>query len=441
VGWEGDVLAGEEFEDIFVGYERFSATTRITHIVKDGELTEQVCAGDKASVLLEATPFYAESGGQVGDRGIINVGKSIFRVTDCKKSPTGHFMHIGVLESGFLAEGDTTTVVVDKRRRRAIMRNHTAAHLLQAALRSVLGTHVHQAGQMVDDTVCRFDFTHFSAVTPEQLERVEHAVNDMILRALPVTVREMPMAEAKKLGALALFSDKYSDTVRVCDIAGKSVELCGGTHVGNTSQLGLFKILHETSVAAGVRRIEATTGRGVLGLIQRQNATMAAACEAFKLSSPAELPAKCAAVAGQVKELQHQVDALNEKLASMQLGDLTANLPQIGAVRVMTATLPGATPEALRSTADDLKARNSDIVGVLAATGEEKTTLLAFAGKDAVSAGIHCGKLVQAVAKAAGGSGGGRPDNAMGGIADASKLPLALEGVEGFVKEQLEAQG
>jgi len=373
----------------------------------------------------------------VGDTGFINIGKSIFRVTGCKKSPTGHFMHIGVVESGFISVGDEVTAVVDKQRRQSITRNHTAAHLLQAALRQVLGTHVHQAGQMVDQHVCRFDFTHFSAVNQEQLDLVEKKVNDMILEALPLELREMPMDEAKKLGALALFSDKYSDVVRVCNISGKSVELCGGTHVTNTASLGLFKILHETSVAAGVRRIEATTGRGVLELIGRQNQTLQQACEVFKLSSPAELPAKCAAAAAQLKEQQQQLDALNEKLTAMRLGDIANALPKVGAVQVLATALPDATPEALRAAADKIKDKYSDIAGLIAGIGGEKITLLAFAGKDAVKAGVHSGKLVQAAAKAAGGSGGGRPDNAMGGIPGTEGLEKVLDAVPGIIKEQL----
>jgi len=435
-GWEEDVLARQQFEDRFIGYSELKTNTKILFIVQDGELVSTVRDGGTAAIFLEATPFYAESGGQVGDTGIINAGKSIFRVTDCKKSPTGHYMHIGRMESGFFATGDAVSVAVDKKRRRAIMRNHTAAHLLQAALREVLGAHVHQAGQLVDNKTCRFDFTHFSAVTPAQLAQVEDRVNDLILQALPVQVGEMPMAEAKAQGALALFGDKYSDVVRVCNIAGASVELCGGTHAGNTSRLGLFKILHETSVAAGVRRIEAVTGTGVLELIRRQEAILAEAGASFKLSAASELPAKCAAAAQQIRELQRQVEQLSEKLTASQASSLLENLPRVGAVQVLTATLPGATPESLRATADKLKDRAADLVGVLAATGGEKTTLLAFCGKDALSAGIHCGKLVQAVAKTAGGSGGGRPDSAMGGITDSSRLEDALGAVAELVREQ-----
>jgi len=439
VGWEEDVLRNARFQDTFTGYEELSGTAKVRCIVKDGEVTDQVSAGESAAVFLDMTPFYAESGGQVGDTGRIIVGKSLFTVKDCRKSPTGHIMHIGVVESGFVAKGDTATVSVDKGRRRSIMRNHTAAHLLQAALREVLGTHVHQAGQMVDSQVCRFDFTHFSAVTPEQLAEVEKKVNAMILRALPLTVTEMPMQEAKKLGALALFSDKYSDSVRVCDIGGLSIELCGGTHVQNTAELGLFKIEHETSVAAGVRRIEAVTGTGVLALIERQEGLLREACAPFKLASPAELPAKCVSAAAQLKELQRQVDAMNEKITASQAGDLTKDLPRVGAVQVLTTTLPDATPEALRSTADKLKDKAPDIVGLMAATGGGKIALLAFAGKDAVKAGVNCGKLVRQAAQIAGGSGGGRPDNAMGGISDNAKLEQVMASFVDIVKKQLEA--
>lgn len=441
VGWEEDVLARADVHDTFIGYECLQAETKVLRIVKDGALVNQVPAGDDAVVVLEKTPFYAESGGQVGDTGIINVGKSIFKVTDCKKSPTGHFLHIGEVISGFIGSGDTCTVVVDKRRRHAIMRNHTATHLLQAALRQVLGTHVHQAGSMVNDTVCRFDFTHFSAVTPQQIREVEKKVNQLILEALPVAVSEMSMDEAKKHGAMALFGDKYGDVVRVCDVSGESVELCGGTHVQNTSQIGLFKILHETSVAAGVRRIEGTTGKGVLALIDRQADAISATCAALKTGGgAAELPAKAIAAMAQIKELQKEVEALQSKLASQRMDSMLDNMPQIGAVRFLSMTMNGANADALKITADRIRSAQSDVVGVLASTEGQKVTLLVFAGKEAVAAGIHAGKLVREVAAVAGGSGGGRPDNAMGGATQPEKVGEALAAAPRLIEEQLGAK-
>lgn len=436
LAWEEDALKGEEIPHCFVGYGALSSDTEVLAIIAGGERAEQVTEGDEAVVILRETPFYAESGGQVGDTGVINFGKSMFKVTDCKKSPGGLFMHIGIMKSGFLCVGDRVTVHVDRERRRAIMRNHTATHLLQAALREVLGSHVHQAGSLVDPEICRFDFTHFSAVTPEQLAEAEAIVNRRILEAHCVKLSEMPIAEAKKMNATALFGDKYSDIVRVCDIAGKSVELCGGTHVSNTAEIGLFKILSESSVAAGVRRIEGTTGAGVLLLIERQNELLCRSAEALKAGNPAELPVKAAAAAQQIRELQKQYEELQDRLTGAQL-EAVESMPKIGPVRFVSAALGGASADALKHAADKLKDKHPDIVGVIASFSSEKATLLAFAGKDAVKAGIHAGNLVREVAKAGGGSGGGRPDSAMGGLPDPTRLDDVLLAAPDIVRAML----
>ena len=437
VSWEEDVLAGADIHDEFVGYTDLKVSTRILQVIQNGRLAEEVNEGGDAMLVLERTPFYAESGGQVGDTGIIHVGKSIFKVTDCKKSPTGHFLHIGEVISGFISPGDNCTAIVDAARRRSVMRNHSATHLLHAALREVLGGHVHQAGSMVDQDICRFDFTHFSAVTPEQLETVEDKVNKWILSAMEVSVQEMPMEEAKKKGAMALFGDKYSDVVRVCDMGGESVELCGGTHVANTAQIGLFQILRESSVAAGVRRVEGTAGSGVLRLIKEQNKLVRGACEALKCSGPADLVNKAASTAAQVKELHKQLEELNNKLTGYQLGNLTDNMPVIGPVRFVSAVLGNMGADALKAAADKMKDRFQNVVGVLVTMDEEKATILVFAGKEAVASGIHCGKLVRQVAELAGGSGGGRPDNAMGGASDLSKVNEAVLAARGIIETML----
>jgi alanyl-tRNA synthetase len=437
--WEEDVTAGSGFEDKFTGYTELAGTTDVLELVRDSAIVDEICEGHEAVIFLAETPFYAESGGQVGDTGIINVGKSIFKVTDCRKSPTGHIMHIGIVLSGFIAKGDRATVRVDRRRRRAIMRNHTAAHLLQAALRRVLGEHVHQAGSMVNDEVCRFDFTHFSAVSPEQLRDVETKVNDMIMRAIPVATTETTMDEAKAMGAIALFGDKYGDTVRVCNVEGASVELCGGTHVPNTSWLGLFKIISESSVAAGVRRIEATTGRGVLAQIADQEKILNTLSAAFKVTGPAELETKALSVMAQIKSLQKEVEALGKKLNDNQISALTDRMDQIGPVRFVSAVLEGGTADTVKASADSLKDRYPDIVGVFAFGNADKISLLVFAGKDAVSAGIHAGKLVKEIAAITGGSGGGRPDNAMGGAVDTSKVQEALAGAGKLAAAQVKA--
>ncbi len=442
LGWEEDVLTGLDFHETFVGYESLSAQTQLLHIIKNGELTGTLSQGQEAALLLETTPFYAESGGQVGDSGSLQFADgSVFTVRDTKKSPTGHVLHIGELSAGSIKVGDRVTAVVDKDRRRAIMRNHTAAHLLQAALREVLGTHVHQAGQMVDEHVCRFDFTHFSAVTPQELEQVERKVNRMILDCFDVGVSEKSIDEAKAQGALALFDSKYSEMVRVCNISGQSIELCGGTHVGNTAQLGLFKIRHESSVAAGVRRIEAVTGWNTLAVFEQQEALLREASEQLKSCAIPEVPSRVCALTAQVKVLQKQLDEQTQKLAAYQTQSLTDDMPKIGPVRLLTMLLNVDSVDALKKTADTLKDKHPDIVGVIAMNDKKdpkgKVTLLAFAGKEAVAAGIHAGKLVQAVAQKAQGSGGGRPDNAMGGATRPDMVDEALAVANDVVRAQL----
>ena len=428
VGWEEDVLANETYEDKFVGYNEIQTKTKILSIIKDGALVDSISAGEEAMLVLEVTPFYAESGGQVGDTGIVATsGKNIFNVTDCRKSPTGHILHIGTMNGGLVAKGDEAIARVDSDRRNAVMRNHTATHLLQAALRHVLGDHVHQAGSMVDASICRFDFTHFSAVTPEQLVQAEKWVNERIFEASDVTVSEMSMDEARALGAMALFGDKYSDVVRVVDVPGKSTELCGGTHIGNTAQIGLFKILSESSVAAGVRRIEGTTGTGVLRYIESQNSLINDTCGALRVNSPSELVARANAATSSIKVLQREKESLEAQLAEAQMSTGSEML-EIGTVRFTSAVVNGPI-DPLRKKADDLKSADDSIVGVFIANDGKKTQILCFAGKKAVAAGVNCGKLIKELAAIGGGSGGGRPDNAMGAITDASKIIAAAPDV------------
>ena len=437
ISWEEDVLGGVSFDDVFVGYGETTVTAKIAALIKDATLVNEICEGDEAVIFLEKTPFYAESGGQVGDTGIINVGKSMFKVTDCRKTPTGHIMHIGKLISGFIPVGDPAIAVVDQRRRHDIMRNHTGAHLLQAALRKLLGAHVHQAGSYVSDEICRFDFTHFSALTPEQLVEIEVLVNDLIMRAIAVETTEMPLDEARAQGAMALFGDKYGDIVRVCTIGDKSVELCGGTHATNTAQLGLFRIVSETSVAAGVRRIEAVTGRGVLELMNRQKEILHNACAVLKVGTPAELESKLTALTAQVKAMQKEIDTMNRAQMANRLSAMDNAMESLGSVRFMSAMLGDVPVETMRSSADDLRDKYPDLVGVFAATIADKTSLLVFAGKDAVKTGVHAGKLVKDIAALAGGSGGGRPDSAMGAIGDSGKVTEVLTGAKDIVAAQL----
>ncbi|WRS27082.1 alanine--tRNA ligase [Oscillospiraceae bacterium MB08-C2-2] len=436
VGWEEDVLAQLDIEDSFT-YGSMKVDSKILEIVAEGQRVQEIVQGQEGVLLLQETPFYAESGGQIGDTGTIALGDSVFAVENCKKSPTGHILHIGRVVSGSFKAGEKAVAAVDENRRRAIMRNHTSAHLLQAALRQVLGEHVHQAGQMVDNKACRFDFTHFSAVTSEQLKEIEALVNGMILDSIDVSTTEMPIEQAKELGAMALFGDKYSDVVRVCNVGGRSIELCGGTHVANTAQIGLFRILHETSVAAGVRRIEAVTGSNVLAMLDEKDAILQSTCEALKVGGAAELPARAAALTQELKDSQREIQRLSSMMAAAQSQSALSDMTDIGPVAFVSVSFNNAGVEALRSAADKIKSQHSNAVGLLVSREEAKATLFVFAGPEALEAGIHCGNLVKAVAGVAGGSGGGRPDGAMGGIADLSQVDKAIAAAPGLVEEVL----
>lgn len=434
ISWEQDALANSDVNDNFIGYSKLDANTKILAVLVDGELVDEAREGTDAAIVLEDTPFYAESGGQVGDTGIISVGKSLFKVTDCTKSPTGHFVHTGTVVSGFMSVGDTAFVAIDKKRRRDIMRNHTATHLLQAALQKVLGDHVHQAGSYVDNHICRFDFTHFSAVSPQELLAVEQQVNDWILSDLPVSISEMSMDEARKLGAMALFGDKYGDTVRVVQVQGASIELCGGTHAGNSGELGLFQILSESSVASGVRRIEGTTGYGVLSLLQHQKETILQTCQELKVASVSELVPRSHAIMGRLSTQEKEIEQLERQLAAQKTASLEDTMQEIGALRFVTLLADGPM-DALQEKADQLKEKYPNIVGSFVTQNEGKTSLLVFAGKEAVAHGIPANLAIKEITSVVGGSGGGRPDRAMGGINDTAQLAQAWEKLTKWIQE------
>lgn len=427
LGWKEDVLSDIKEKGTFVGYTQMQTEAKIVAIVKDNKRVDMIADGEQGEILLDTTSFYAESGGQAGDSGKITAGGSEFVVYDCKKSQTGHSVHVGELTVGTLSVGDTVKVEIDVDRRRDIMRNHTSCHLLQAALRSVLGDHVHQAGAFYDDKICRFDFSHFSAVTPEELEKIETLVNQMILSAIDVTVQEMPIEDAKKLGAMALFGEKYGDTVRVCNVEGESIEFCGGTHLDNTAKVGLFKIVKESSVAAGVRRIEAVTGKNVLCHMNAQETLMQETAAALKVGNPAELPAKAASLSNELKEMQHALESAENKLAESQMSDLFKNQTEVNGVQVASAAISGAKPDALRHMGDSAKENNPSSVCVFTTVNAKKATILVSCGKQAVAKGAHAGKIIKELTALCGGSGGGRPDNAMGGCPEPAKLDGALE--------------
>ncbi len=415
----------------FLGYTDDICEATVLAIVVDGEKVESA-EDAKAIVVLDKTVLYAESGGQVGDMGVI--GTAV--VEDVKKNASGIFMHNCII-NGTLAVGDKVNVTVDVERRTAIRRNHTAAHLLQAALRKVLGTHVEQAGQLVNDAAVRFDFTHFSALTSDEIKAVEALVNDAIFEAIAVENKEMPIDEAKALGAMALFGEKYGDVVRVVNVPGFSVELCGGTHISNTAKLGLFKIVSESSVASGVRRIEGVTGRGVYELLGKLDSDINAAAAALKLNNPAELTAKCEQLSAELKTGAKEIERLNSKLAGFRVDELIANAVEIGNIKLITERFDGVGSETMRSMADKIRDKMADAVAVFADVNGESVTFAATAGKVAQEKGVMSGKLVMAVAAVAGGKGGGRPDFAMAGAKDVSKVAEALASATETVKGML----
>ena len=435
--WKSDGVAFENIDTTeFLGYSENSVTATVIDIVNEGEHVAAINEGDSAIIVLDKTPFYAESGGQVGDTGCICKVDAEIKVVDTKKTTVGIFTHYAKVVSGSISVGDTVTASIDTDRRAAIRRNHTAAHLLQAALRETLGTHVEQAGSMVNDSVVRFDFTHFSALNADEIAKVEQIVNTNILDAIVVENREMPIEEAKKLGAMALFGEKYGDTVRVVKAADKSVEFCGGTHVDNTGKIGMFKVISESSVAAGVRRIEAVTGFNVLKLIAEKQAIINETAATLKIGNPAEIAIRANAVMGELKETQKMVETLEAKIASGKLTDILNSAQKVGDITVISAVVENSSADEIRSMAESIKAENTSAVAVLAAAGE-KITFCAAAGKDAIAKGIHAGNLVREIAKIAGGNGGGKPDLAMAGGKDKAKVAEAVATTEAIVKSQL----
>ena len=442
-GWSEDLFGELNAEPTaFDGYDVLKETAKVLALSDGEELNDAVSTDyeerENVLVVLDCTPFYAEMGGQVADHGYLTSGTANLKVNQVKKTPKGFYVHTCTLLDGTIRVGDTVTAAVDEQRRASIYRNHTATHLMQKALREVLGEHVHQAGSYQDDKITRFDFTHFNAVTPEELVEVEKRVNEKIFAALPVTIQNLPIEEAKKMGAMALFGEKYGKVVRVVDAGGWSVEFCGGTHVKNTAQIGCFKILSEASVAAGIRRIEATTGYGVLNLLDDRTAELANTAVALKANNMKDVAARAQAVTAELKEANKQLEIAKAKLASSQIDGLFQNAVEVDGVRIVTVYLNGTTPDTLRSMMDKLRDKEPNAVGALIGTDGSKTTLAVGVGKNALARGLKAGALVKQIAAIAGGNGGGKPDFAMAGIRDTSKIDDALNAVEGIVKENLE---
>ena len=443
-GWTADLFGELTAEPtVFDGYDTLQEQAAVVALSDGEEIVDAIAtdsndAREGVLVVLDHTPFYAEMGGQVADMGTLRSEDAMLKVEAVKKTPRGYFVHTCTLLEGTLHVGDTVDAAVDAGRRMAICRNHTATHLMQKALREVLGEHVHQAGSYQDDRITRFDFTHFSAVTPEELARVEQLVNEKIYESIPVAVQNLPIEEAKKMGAMALFGEKYGDVVRVVDAGGWSVEFCGGTHVKNTAQIGCFKILSESSVAAGIRRIEATTAFGVLGLLNERTEELTRTAAALKANNLKDVPARAEAMAAELKETGKQLEAAKSQLAASQIDGMFDSAAVVEGVRIVTMYLNGTAPETLRSMMDKLRDKAPDAVGALIGTTGEKTTLAVGVGKQAQAKGLKAGVLVKQIAAIAGGNGGGKPDFAMAGIKDVSKVDTALQAVAQIVKSELE---
>ena len=442
-GWSEDLFGSLNTEPtVFTGYETLNDTGVVVALSDEETLTDAIATDEQAKedvlVVLDKTPFYAEMGGQVADQGVLTSADCSLRVLDVKKTPKGYYVHTCVLESGIVKVGDHLTAKVDKEYRMAVCRNHTATHLLQAALREVLGDHVHQAGSYQDGEITHFDFTHFSAVTADELARVEKIVNDRIFDAMDVTVKEMPIDEAKKLGAMALFGEKYGKVVRVVDIEGWSTEFCGGTHVRNTAQIGCFKIVSESSVAAGIRRIEAVTGKNLLLRANKQETMLHTVAAALKANNVAGLPARAEAVMAENKAMSKELDDMKAKIAASKVTSLFDDAEEVGGVKIASAYFTGTSGDTLRGMCDSVRDKAvNPVVAVLVGKAEDKITMAVTVNKMAQEKGLKAGVLVKEISAIAGGKGGGKPDFAMAGLKDENKIDEALAAVKGIVEKQL----
>ena len=436
LAWAGIDLGLDNTPTTFVGYERSECNAKVLAVCVGDEVSGSIAGGEDGIIVLDKTPFYAEMGGQVADHGTITMGERVFQVTDVQKDKGGKYLHHGKMMRGSLKVDDTVVASIDLERRKGIMRAHSATHLLQKALTAVLGDHVHQAGSLVEPDYLRFDFTHYSALSQEEMAKVESIVQDSILEGYPIDIKEMPISEAKKLGATALFSEKYGQTVRVVNMGGYSIEFCGGTHLDNTAKVGAFQLVSEGSVASGVRRIEAYTGKACMARMENAQAMLADAAAKLKVK-PADLAGKIQSNLDEIKELKRQIEQYQAKDASGAVEKLLESAKEIGGMKVLTAKVSGMDAAKLRQMGDMLRDKAANIVGVLASVNGEKPSFLAICGKDAVAKGLKAGEVVKLVCSTCGGSGGGKPDSAMGGGKDAAKVDEALSLVEGFVSAKV----
>ena len=443
-GWSADLFGELTAEPTrFDGYDTLSEAATVVALSDGDELVDAIAtdaAGESKSgvlVVLDHTPFYAEMGGQVADHGMITSGNAKLKVTQVKKTPKGYFVHTCALLDGTIRTGDPVTAAVDEARRMAICRNHTATHLLQKALREVLGEHVHQAGSYQDEKITHFDFTHFSAVSGEELAAVERRVNEKIFASMPVVIQNLPIEEAKKMGAMALFGEKYGSVVRVVDAGGWSTEFCGGTHVKNTAQIGCFKILSESSVAAGIRRIEATTGFGVLRLLDERTDVLARAAAVLKANNLKDVADRAESTVAELKETGKELDALKAQMAAAKVDGLFDKATDVDGVRIISAYLTGTGADTLREMIDKVRDKAPNAVTVLVGSDGSKTMMAVGVSANAKVRGLKAGVLVKKIAAIAGGNGGGKPDFAMAGIRDTSKIDEALNAVPEIVKGEL----
>lgn len=437
--WDGDetyVFSNAE-PTVFVGYDTLETEAKVVGIVvADNGVADMMDVNQSGFIVTDKTPFYAEMGGQTGDVGIINVNGNAVTVVNTTKTAEGYYMHEVKMSAAAVKLGDAVTMSVDKTVRMSVCRNHTATHILDKALRDVLGSHVAQAGSLVEADRLRFDFSHFEAMTAEQIKETERIVNQKILECIDVNVQELPIDEAKKLGAIALFGEKYGDVVRVVSVGDYSIEFCGGTHLANTAQCGLFKIVSEGGVAAGVRRIEAITGKGVLEYIESNDKLIANTAAALKTNLLGEIDKKAESAMERNRELEKQIDGFKEKMAAAKVSNIMAGIKHIGEINLLTAQVDGMGVDEMKSMADKVKAEVENSVAVMGAQTDGKITFVAMASKDAVKMGVHCGNIIKEITAVAGGRGGGKPDMAQGGGADASKIDNALARVDEIVAQQ-----
>ncbi|MEW4060050.1 alanine--tRNA ligase [Bacillus siamensis] len=433
---QGGALRDITAESTFVGYSSVKTEAKVIELLHDGQLISEAHEGDTVQILLDETPFYAESGGQIGDRGVLRSAQAVVNIKDVKKAPNGQHVHEGTVDSGTLQKGASVTAEVEDQMRSGVVKNHTATHLLHQALKDVLGTHVNQAGSLVTENRLRFDFSHFGQVTKEELERIEGIVNEKIWESIPVAIDLKPINEAKEMGAMALFGEKYGDIVRVVQVGDYSLELCGGCHVTNTAEIGLFKIVSESGIGAGTRRIEAVTGKGAYQEMNSQLSLLQHAADELK-SNVKDVPKRIQSLQAELKEAQRENESLLSKLGNVEAGAILSKVKDIGGVKVLAEKVNAKDMNHLRTMVDDLKAKLGSAVIILGAVQNDKVNLSAGVTKDLIEKGLHAGKMVKQAAEVCGGGGGGRPDMAQAGGKQPGKLEEALASAEDWIKSVL----